>query len=98
MKEAFKTFRRTRCATMQLVWQTRPTAISRGAVIVSSSVLPLAVDRNHMKRRIQQTLYEFFLARPLDEDAIDVIVMVYSRDVDKLIRELEEKLPTLGKI
>ena len=54
--DAFRRFHRRSSQTMNFLWFPNDVFLSRGAVVVTASVIPLATDRNRIKRVVRSTL------------------------------------------
>lgn len=63
---------------------------SRFGVIVSSKISKKAVERNKIKRRIENSIEE-------TEKSIDIVIMVKSEILQKTYKEIKEQLLSLLK-
>lgn len=95
--DAFRRFHRRSSQTMNFLWYPNEVFISRGAVVIPASVVPLATDRNRIKRVVRSTLYEWFLARPIEKQPVDLVIYVRSRKEEKILEDLRQFLDELSK-
>ena len=95
--DAFRRFHRKSSQTMNFLWFPNEVFLSRGAVVIPASVVPLATNRNRIKRVVRSALYEWFLARPIEKQPVDLVVYIRSRNEDKILEDLHRFLNDLSK-
>lgn len=95
--DAFRRFHRRSSQTMNFLWFPNDVFLSRGAVVVPASVIPLATDRNRIKRVVRSTLYEWFLAQPIEKQPVDLVIYVRSRNEEKILEDLQQFLDGLSQ-
>lgn len=95
--DAFRRFHRRSSQTMNFLWFPNEIFLSRGAVVVPASVVPLATDRNRIKRVVRSALYEWFLARPIEKQPVDLVIYIRSRNEAVILEDLRQFLDELSK-
>ncbi len=81
---------------MNFLWFPNDVFLSRGAVVVPASVVPLATDRNRIKRVVRSTLYEWFLARLIEKQPVDLVIYIRSRNEENILEDLHQFLEELS--
>ncbi len=94
--DAFRHFHRRSSQTMNFLWFPNDVFLSRGAVVVPASVVPLATDRNRIKRVVRSTLYEWFLARLIEKQPVDLVIYIRSRNEENILEDLHQFLEELS--
>jgi len=65
--------------------------------VVPASVVPFATDRNRIKRVVRSALYEWFLARPMEKQPVDLVIYIRSRKEEKILEDLQQFLHELSQ-